>query len=270
MSTEEDECDSSSPLAVASQADITSYLRTRADQITGLDISMSDIDDIEDDDDDDDETSMDGSLVTRFAQVPSPKTIHRRKARSVASTSSCLSQSCFASISPNKGSASDDLTELKWLNTFKFKDHLINQPSKEKPLDSAARYEYRVSQFISDLKTHQSEQTGIQPASYAVWIFLACYSMRDDKRTPWSLTMKQLYEYIQSNIKSAAYQRGWKNLLRQALLTVPCFIQKKDETAKARSLWTIDPYYRPSLIRAYNSNASLATQKYAERLVHKV
>lgn len=266
MSTEEDECDSSSPLTVASQADITSYLRTRADQITGLDISMSDIDDIEDDDDDD-ETSMDGSLLTRFAQVPSPKTIHRRKARSVASTSSYLSQSCFASISPNKASASDDLTELKWLNSFKFKDHLINQPSKEKPLDAAVRHEYRVSEFINDLKTHHTE---IQPASYAVWIFLACYSMRDDKRTPWSLTMKQLYEYIQSNIKSAPYQRGWKNLLRKALLTVPCFIQKKDETAKARSLWTIDPYYRPSLIRAYNCNASLATQKYADRLFHKI
>ena len=260
MSTEEDECDSSSPLTVASQSDITSYLRTRADQITGLNISMSDIDDADDEDDDED-TSMDGSLLTRFAQVPSTKTLHHRKARSVASTSSYLSQSCFASIShssPSKAGASDDLTELKWLSTFKFKDHLIHHPSKEKTVDSASRQEDCVSQFINDLKTYQPET---HPASYTVAIFLACYSMRDDKRTPWSLTMKQCYEYVQSNVKSITYRRGWKNLLRQAVVTVPCFIQKKDETAKSRTLVTIDPYYRPSLLRAYHSNTSLSTQK---------
>ena len=97
--------------------------------------------------------------------------------------------------------------------------------------------------------------------SFGILIFLALYSKRDEKQIPWSLTIKQLYEYAQLNIKQITNKRGWKNLLKQTLITIPCFVKTKHDLLKSRSLWTIDPYYRPLLTKAYLTILSLQSNK---------
>ncbi|CAF3287195.1 unnamed protein product, partial [Rotaria sp. Silwood2] len=135
MSNEDDECDSSSLFNVASQTDVNSFLHSQAAKITGITTSISD----------DENSSMDGSLLTRFSQVSSEKKYIITTNTNIRSTpiKPYLSRSCFASLtssSPIKNSiqkvyASDDLTELKWLNTFKlkeFKDDFNSNNNKDK------------------------------------------------------------------------------------------------------------------------------------------
>ena len=267
MSNEDDECDSSSLFPVASQSDVNSFLRAQAAKITGtVNSSISD---------DDDESSMDGSLVARFTQIPLEKKLSVSNNNPRTSTiKPYLSRSCFASLTsaspskthPQKVYASDDLTELKWLNTFKLKelkDDFNGHETKDKEAeekktcqnpDSINNDEDRIAKLISELKSYDLENTKMNTNSFGVLIFLALYSQRDEKHLAWSLTIKQFYEYIQSNVKQITNKRGWKNLLRQALTSIPCFVKTKRDLLKSRSLWTIDPYYRPLLTKAYLSN----------------
>jgi hypothetical protein len=226
MAHEEDECDSSSLFAVASQSDVTTFLHKQAAKITGLNSSISD---------DDDESSIDDNFT--------------RNDSSIIKKKSYLSRSCFASISSQKQNLSDDLTELNWLNTFKFKEFQNKKNNNED----------QISKLSNELKSYDSQN--INSISFGVIIFLALYSKRDDKQTPWSLTIKQLYEYIQINIKKITNKRGWKNLLKQTLITIPCFIKTKHDTPKSSSIWTIDSYYRPLLTKAYLTSLSLETNK---------
>jgi hypothetical protein len=258
MSNEEDECDSSSLFTVASHSDVNSFLHSQSAKITGVTSSLSD----------DDDSSMDGSLLARFTQIPSKKKFLITNTRSKP----YLSRSCFASLTSSspikttsqKLSASDDLTELKWLNTFKIKelkDDLNSNEIKEKDLNEKTQSieqqeannndEDRLAKLISELKSYDNESTKINTISFGILLFLALYSKRDEKHLSWSLTIKQLYEYVQLNAKQVTNKRGWKNLLRQALITIPCFVKTKRDLLKSRSLWTIDPYYRPLLTKAY-------------------
>jgi len=125
--------------------------------------------------------------------------------------------------------------------------------------DKKNHNEDQISKLSNELKSYNNEN--INSISFGVLIFLALYSKRDDKQLPWSLTIKQLYEYIQINIKKITNKRGWKNLLKQTLITIPCFIKTKHETPKSSSIWTIDPYYRPLLTKAYLTSLSLQTNK---------
>jgi alpha-acetolactate decarboxylase len=231
MANHEDECDSSSLFPVASQSDVTSFLDAQAAKITGLNSNLSD--------DDDDECSIDGSLLTRFTQLPS-KT--RKKTN--------LSQSCFASIS--NSIPSDDLTELKWLNTFKLKE--IKDHKNPNNQD-------QINKLTNELKFYNHDNLNTNSISFDVLIFLALYSKSNDQQTPWSLTVKHIYEYVQTHTKQIATKRGWKNLLKQTLMTNPCFITTKYDILKSRSVWTIDPYYRPLLTRAYLTRVSLQSKK---------
>lgn len=231
MTTEEDECDSSSLFPVASQSDVASFLHAQTAKITGLNSSITD------DDDDDDESLIDDNLLQSF---PQNKKLRSRK--------NFLNHSCFASISSQKTSHSDDLTELKWLNTFKFKEFQDNKNNNND----------QISKLSNELKTYHEKNLNL---SFGVACFLALYSKHDDKQMPWSLTIKQLYEYIQINIKYLTNKRGWKNLLKQTLLTIPCFIKTKHDIPKSRSIWTIDPYYRPLLTKAYLTCLSTPTNK---------
>lgn len=273
MSNEEDECDSSSLFNVASQSDVNSFLHAQAAKITGITASISD----------DESSSMDGSLLARFSQVPTEKKYVVRTNTTIRSTpmKPYLSRSCFASLtssSPVKATsqkvyASDDLTELKWLNTFKlkeFKDDLGSNDNKEKQNEKNLSKndqqqedqnnntnnndEDRLAKLISELKSYDNEGKKLTTSSFGIILFLAFYSKRDEKHLSWSLTIKQLYEYVQLNAKHITNKRGWKNLLRQALLTIPCFVKTKRDLLKSRSLWTIDPYYRPLLTKAYLTN----------------
>lgn len=241
MANEEDECDSAGRFPVASQSDINSFLHAQAAKITGLNSSISD--------DDDDASSIDDNLLSRFAQVP----------RKSSTKTSYLSRSCFASISSQKQNISDDLTELKWLTTFKFKefqDPKSNSTTQEKPVPLVDSNEDRISKLSNELKSYDAKTPHAEPFAFGAVIFLALYAHRDDKPTPWSLTIKQIYEYIQTNDKSITNKRGWKNLLKQTLNTIPCFIKTKHDIPKSRSIWSVDPYYRPLLTKAYLSNPS--------------
>ncbi|UJR27994.1 hypothetical protein I4U23_009252 [Adineta vaga] len=271
MSNEDDECDSASLFTVATQSDVNSFLRSQAGKITRVTSSISD----------DEDSSMDGSLLARFTQLPQEKKliISNPNTRSTP-IKPYLSRSCFASLASSspvktnhtqKVSVSDDLTELKWLNTFKlkeFKDDLNSNETKEKdsneklPLSSEQQQqqqqqesnnndEDRLAKLICELKSYDHESTKITTTSFGILIFLALYSKRDEKHLSWSLTIKQLYEYAQLNTKQITNKRGWKNLLRQALITIPCFVKTKRDLLKSRSLWTIDPYYRPLLTKSY-------------------
>jgi hypothetical protein len=255
MSNEEDECDSSSPFTVASQSDVTSFLQAQAAKITGLNSSVSD-------DDNDDDNSMDGSLSTSFAQVSSKKINKHSK--------SYLSQSCFAAISSSssgKQNLLDDLTELKWLTTYKlkeFKDKIDPNDLKQRSLQQTEQLNNdkdRISQLSNELKSYDNENININSISFGLLIFLALYSKCDDKQLPWSLTIKQLYDYIRLNIRKIVNRRGWKNLLKQALNTIPCFIKTKCDILKSRPVWTIDPYYRPLLTKAYLTSPSFQSNK---------
>lgn len=266
MSNEDDECDSSSLFTVATQSDVNSFLRAQASKITGATASISD----------DDDSSMDGSLLARFTQIPSEKklSISNNNRRSTP-MKPYLSRSCFASLtssSPSKPAppppsqkvyASDDLTELKWLNTFKLKelkedlnanegkDKDTEEKNTSQQQDPSNNDEDRLAKLISELKSYDHEHTKNKTTSLGVLIFLALYAQRDEKHLSWSLTIKQFYEYAQLNAKQITNKRGWKNLLRQALITIPCFVKTKRDLLKSRSLWTIDPYYRPLLTKAY-------------------
>jgi Forkhead domain len=264
MSNEDDECDSSSLFTVASQSDVNSFLRAQAAKITGATTGISD----------DDDSSMDGSLLARFTQIPLEKklTVANTNRRSAA-IKPYSSRSCFASLSsssPSKISsqkvyASDDLTELKWLNTFKLKelkedingndskDKDINEKSACQPQETTSNDEDRLAKLISELKSYDHENTKTNTNSLGILIFLALYSQRDEKHLSWSLTIKQFYEYAQLHAKQITNKRGWKNSLRQALIAIPCFVKTKRDLLKSRSLWTIDPYYRPLLTKAYLS-----------------
>jgi hypothetical protein len=261
MSNEEDECDSSSLFNVASQSDVNSFLHSQAAKIIRVPSSISD----------DDDSSMDGSLLARFTQIPSEKKFLIRS----TPVKPYLSRSCFASLTssspiktlPQKIYASDDLTELKWLNTFKLKElkddsnsnTIKEKDSNEKDSSQQPKEqeqnnnndEDRLAKLISELKSYDNECTKINTTSFGVLLFFALYSTRDEKHLSWSLTIKQLYEYTQLNAKQITNKRGWKNLLRQALITIPCFVKTKRDLLKSRSLWTIDPYYRPLLTKAY-------------------
>jgi hypothetical protein len=242
MSNEEDECDSSSLFPVASQSDVSSFLHAQAAKITGLNSSISD----------DDDSSIDDNLLTRFTQFPSKK------------KSSYLSRSCFASISSQKQTIADDLTELKWLTTFKlkeFQDNKIHHEIKEKSTEIIHSNEDQISKLSNELKTYDQKNLNSDSISFGILIFLALYSTREEKQIPWSMTIKQIYEYIQINMKSITHKRGWKNLLKQTLNIIPCFVKTKHDTPKSRSIWTIDPYYRPLLTKAYLSNLSLQLNK---------
>ncbi|CAF2824666.1 unnamed protein product [Rotaria sp. Silwood2] len=255
MANEEDECDSSSLLTVASQSDVTAFLHAQAAKITGLNSSISD------DDDDDDESSIFHSSLSRYTQISSKNLNNHKK--------TYLSHSCFASISNSSSSSqkqtiSDDLTELKWLNTFKlkeYKDNKINNNLKEKIFQHINSNDDQISKLCNDLKFYDDENININSLSFGVLIFLALYSKRYDKQTSWLLTIKQLYEYIQNNIKQITNKRGWKDLLKQTLINIPCFVKTKHYILKSRSVWTIDPYYRPLLTRAYLTRLSLQTNK---------
>jgi hypothetical protein len=247
MTHEEDECDSSTLFAVASQSDVSSFLHAQAAKITSLNSSISD---------DDDEGSIDDSLLTRTTQIPSKNCSTLIKPY--------LSRSCFASISSQKQNISDDLTELKWLSTFKLKDFQDNPTEiKDKPVQQRNTNEDQISKLSNELKS--SDQKNPNSISFGVLIFLALYSKRDDKQTPWSLTIKEFYEYIQINNKQITNKRGWKNLLKQTLMTIPCFIKTKLDIPKARSIWTIDPYYRPLLTKAYLTSLSLQLNRNEEK-----
>jgi hypothetical protein len=230
MANEEDECDSSCLFTAASQSDVNSFLQSQAAKITGLNSSISD----------DDENSIDDNLLRSFT----------RNNRSTINKS-YLSRSCFASISTQKQNPLDDLTELKWLSTFKFKEFQDHQKSTN----------HEISKLSNELKSYDNQNLNLNSISFGVLIFLALYSKRDDKQTPWSLTIKQFYEYIQLNIKQITNKRGWKNLLKQTLITIPCFIKTKHDLPKSRSIWTIDPYYRPLLTKAYLTSLSLQSNK---------
>lgn len=260
---DDDECDSSSLFALASQSDVNSFLRSQAAKITGR-TGPSSISD------DDDENSMDGSLLARFTQIPMEKKLSLTNPTSIQSKP-YLSRSCFASIttsspiktSSQKQTLADDLTELKWLNTFKFKEFTINDNKDKDSNDKSATNEQseenqqqnndedRLAKLISELKSYDNENTKINTTSFGILIFLGLYSKRDEKSLPWSLTIKQLYEFAQLNAKQITNKRGWKNSIRQALVTIPCFVKTKRDLLKSRSLWTIDPYYRPLLTKAF-------------------
>lgn len=286
MSNEDDECDSSSLFNVASQSDVNSFLHAQAAKITGITTSISD----------DESSSMDGSLLARFSQIPSDKKVVITPNTRSPPVKPYLSRSCFASLtssSPIKNPpsqkvyASDDLTELKWLNTFKlkeFKDDLNSNENKDKDNNNDKNSskqqqqqqeqnnndEDRLAKLISELKSYDNESQKINTTSFGILIFLGFYSKRDEKHLSWSLTIKQLYEFVQSNAKHITNKRGWKNLLRQALITIPCFVKTKRDLLKSRSLWTIDPYYRPLLTKAYLTNppmqSSIAINKYENEL----
>ncbi|CAM4804518.1 unnamed protein product [Rotaria magnacalcarata] len=267
MSNEDDECDSSSLFNVASQSDVNSFLHSQAAKITGITASLSD----------DESSSMDGSLLARFSQVSTEKKVITTSNTNIRSppVKPYLSRSCFASLTcaspiknaPQKIYASDDLTELKWLNTFKLKelkDDLNSNENKdnnnEKNLSTQPQQEQnnndedRLAKLISELKSYDHESTKVNTTSFGILLFLGFYSQRDEKHLSWSLTIKQLYEFVQSNAKQITNKRGWKNLLRQALITIPCFVKTKRDLLKSRSLWTIDSYYRPLLTKAYLTN----------------
>lgn len=232
MSNDDDECDSN----VASQSDVTSFLQAQSAKNTGLTSNIDVNDDMNDTD------SLSNAIRT--------------------TRNSFLSQSCFASISP-KSTSSDDLTELKWLNTFKLKDYLNQTARIEKMSDSLSAGFERMDKLIRDLTMFEFKQPSeITNHSTGLWLISAFYSKRTDPETPWSLTMKQCYEYFQSNIKFMVEQRNWKYLLRQTLISLPCFVQKKDNLVKSRLSWSIDDYYRPLLTRAYESNIALTSKKY--------
>ncbi|UJR21426.1 hypothetical protein I4U23_024512 [Adineta vaga] len=243
MANEEDECDSSSLFTVASQSDINSFLHTQSIKIIGLNSNVTDTDDDDDDDDGVDRNSINSHLFASLTQN-----------RSTA-TKSCLSRSCFASISTlsssQKFNTLDDLTELKWLNTFKFKE---NKQQSSQPVNSSND---SISKLSNELKTFVNGNS----ISYGVLIFLALYSQRDSQQVAWSLTMKQIYEYIQQHHQPISNQRGWKSLLKQTLNIIPCFIKTKHETNNSCSFWTIDSYYRPLLTKAYLNNLSLQMNK---------
>ena len=225
MSNEEDECDSASQLSMASQADVDAFLKNQIENSTGANVKRSF--------DDDDIRS------NRISQDSSRK--------------SSLTQSCFASIS----SSSDDLTELKWLSTFKLKDSFIH----DRTLNNT---ENRIGELINRLKTFDHNEKDVNIFTLAVHLFFAFHSKRNEKLTPWSLTIKQIYEYVQQNFKFITDRNDWKNSLKNTLMTIPCFVQIKDRTNKARSLWTVDIYYRPLLSRAYANNSSLSNDRYVE------
>lgn len=276
MSNDDDECDSSCLLTMATQSDVNSFLRAQAAKITSANTSISD----------DDENSMDGSLLARFTQMPSEsKSVASNINRRANTVKPYLSRSCFASLtssSPNKSTpskvyASDDLTELKWLQTFKlkeFKEDLSVNDSKSKESDekntsqqqdSSNNDEDRLAKLISELKSYDNESTKVDTNSFGVLLFLALYSQKDEKSLAWSLTIKQFYEYAQMHAKQITSKRGWKNLLRQALLTIPCFVKTKRDLLKSRSLWTIDPYYRPLLTKAYLSIPPISSSAVANK-----
>ncbi|CAF1018440.1 unnamed protein product [Adineta steineri] len=250
MRNEEDECDSSCVYTVASQSDVTSFLYAQEAKITGLSSTLSDNDDY------DDESSIDGSFSTRFTEN------HLKLKKSY------LSHSCFASISTstlNKTNSVDDLTELKWLNSFKLKEFKDNKTNNQEIKETTtttyqviSNTEDPISKLSNELKIYPNNKDSI---SYGVLIFLALYSKRNDKQTPWSLTLKQIYEYIQIHNKHTVDKRGWKNLLKQTLNIIPCFIKTKLDSNKSRSIWTIDSYYRPLLTKAYLTNLSLPVNK---------
>jgi hypothetical protein len=264
MSNEEDECDSSSLFTVASHSDVNSFLHSQAAKIIGVTSSISD----------DDDSSMDGSLLARFTQIPSEKKFIITNS-SIRSTpiKPYLSRSCFASLtssSPIKNCsqklyASDDLTELKWLNTYKLKEFKENKTTNREIKEEVSQLlnstEDHISKLSNELKFYNNNHLNTDSISNGVLIFLALYSKRDDQQTPWSSTIKQIYEYIQVNIKQIITKRGWKNLLKQTLNTIPCFIKTKHDLLKSRSIWTIDPYYRPLLTKAYLTSLSLQSNK---------
>ena len=264
MFNEDDECDSSSLFNVANQMDVNSFLRSQAAKITGITTNISD----------DENNSMDERSMSYLSRISSEKKyiITNTNTRSTP-IKPHLSRSCFASLTssspvknhPQKIYALDDLTELKWLNTFKlkeFKDDLNSKVIKEKDHNNETNYsnqqqekidndEDRLAKLISELKSYDHESTKINTNSFGILIFLALYSKRNEKHLSWSLTIKELYEYIQINAKTITSKRGWKNLLRQALVTIPCFVKTKRDLLKSRSVWTIDPYYRPLVTKAY-------------------
>jgi hypothetical protein len=249
MANEEDECDSSSLFTFASQSDVTSFLHAQATKITGLDSNLCG-----------DENSIDDNLLVRFTQVSSKH----------CSTliQPYLNHSCFASISSSsseKRNPVDDLTELKWLHTYKLKEFKENKTTnreiKEEVSQLVNSTKDHISKLINELKFYNNNHLNVDSISNGVLIFLALYSKRDDQQTPWSSTIKQIYEYIQVNIKQIITTRGWKNLLKQTLNTIPCFIKTKHDLLKSRSIWTIDSYYRPLLKQAYLSSLSLQSNK---------
>ncbi|CAF3677008.1 unnamed protein product [Rotaria socialis] len=248
MFNEEDECDSSNILTVASQSDVIAFLQAQEAKIIGLHTNVSDYDD----DDEDDELSIVHSSIPNFKQISSNN--HSQGVKSY------LSHSCFASISNSsaqKQTTSDDLTELNWLNTFKFKE----TKTKEKSTQEIDSNEDQISKLCNELKMYNEENLYLNSLSFGVLIFLALYSKRYDKQTPWLLTIKQLYDYIQKNKQQISHRRGWRDLLKETLIKIPCFVKTKRDILKSRSVWTIDPYYRPLLTRAYLTRSSLQSNK---------
>lgn len=236
MANEEDECDSAGRFPVASQSEINSFLHAQAAKITGLNSSLSD--------DDDDASSIDDGLLTKFTRIQQKS----------SKKNSFLSRSCFASISSQKQNIADDLTELNWLNTFTFKESIIpkvTHPTQDKPVQSIDSKDDQISKLSNELKSYDLKTT---LTSFGVLIFLALYSHRDDKQTQWALTIKQMHEYIQTHHKPITTKRGWKNLLKQTINIIPCFVKSKHDIPKSRSIWSVDPYYRPLLTKAYLSN----------------
>lgn len=250
MTNEEDECDSSNAFTIASQSDVSAFLQAQAEKITGLHTNVSD-----DDEDDDDNISTAHSISGNFTQSSfTAQNSYRKIVRPN------LSHSCFASISDasiRKPSNADDLTELEWLNTFKFKE----TKTKEKCIHENNSQDDQINKLFNELKSYDEENFDINSISMGVLIFLALYSKCNDKETPWLLTIKQLHEHIQINTKQISQRRAWRDSVKETLIKIPCFVKAKRDTMKSRSIWTIDPYYRPLLTRAYLTRLPLKINK---------
>ncbi|CAF1071875.1 unnamed protein product [Didymodactylos carnosus] len=286
---EDDECDSSyysrpsttksnslfsSLYRVASTDEISNFLQQQSLRLTnGNRIDNGDSD-----------CSMDGSLLSSFTRstVPLQTPTTHGTSKLVTTTPSTyrkpitpyLSRSCFASITstPVKLKPDHDLTELSWLNTFKVGSQIetaikdeIQSNNSDQQQDEENKTTKLLAKLISELKQIDPRQIELTTTttedkplvSYGVLIFL---SLKAQTKS-WCLSIKDLYEDIQEKypyFKTA--KRGWKNTIRDTLIQIPCFKKIKREAVPYhhRSVWTIDPYYRPLLTKAY---ASIPAQK---------
>ncbi|CAF0874232.1 unnamed protein product [Didymodactylos carnosus] len=286
LPVEDDECDSSyysrpttktstlstSLYRVASSDEISDFLQQQSLRLTNenrLDNADSDC-------------SMDGSLLSSFTRTTVsllPQTPITKSTLKPVTTASAtytkpitpyLSQSCFASITstPIKLKSDHDLTELSWLNNFKVDQQIetaikdeVHSGTGDQQQDEENKTTKLLAKLISELKQVDPRQMELASTttnqdkpllSYGVIIFL---SLKAQTKS-WCLSIKDLYEDIQEKYpyyKTA--KRGWKNAIRDTLVQIPCFKKVKREAIPHhhRSVWTIDPYYRPLLSKAFGS-----------------
>lgn len=182
-------------------------------------------------------TMADESDVDAFLRNESEKKISSKsQVDEIGEKSSFLSKSCFASIS-------DELTELNWLNNFHFKQDL-----------SSDKTDRRTFELKNKLKNFDFRTKKIDESSIDVRLFVGFYSKRDEAPTAWSLTLKQCYDLIENFVEFTKTRIDWKNFVKKTLLETSCFVQIKDPNGKARSLWSVDQFYRSTLTRAISKN----------------